>query len=85
MLAVSSAAFVANYTKQEMRFGAATLIAGTQERDLSSACLWSAHRFFLELFRCPVGDPRITSAKFEDLQAVQIVGQGELEVAATSD
>lgn len=85
MLAISPAAFVANYTKQEMRFSAATLIAGTQERDLSRACIWSAHRFFLELFRCPIGDPRITSAKFEHLQGVRIVGQGELEAAATSD
>ena len=31
----------------------------------------TSYRFFLELFRCTTGDPKITSAKFDDLQIPQ--------------
>jgi hypothetical protein len=81
MLAVSPAAFVFDYAKGEMRCASATKIAGSANRDLYAACSWTAYRFFLELFRCPIGDPRITSAKAADLSVpivLDLVGTGEL-------
>jgi hypothetical protein len=67
MLDVTAAAFVFDYARGGMRCGPATRIAGTGRRDLYSVCGWTSYRFFLELFRCPVGDPRITSAAVDEL------------------
>lgn len=81
MLAVSPAAFVFDYAKGDMRCASATKIAGSANKDLYAACNWTAYRFFLELFRCPIGDPRITSAKAKDLPVpiiLKLVGTGEL-------
>jgi hypothetical protein len=68
MLAVTAAAFVFNYRDSEMRCGAATRVAGANApQSLNYLCGWTAYRFFLELFRCPIGDPRITSARVDEL------------------
>jgi len=81
MLAISSDSFVFDYTKSTMRCGAANRIVGSTSRELYDLCGWTAYRFFLEFFRCPVGDHRLTSAKVSDLPAptkVYITGRGEL-------
>jgi hypothetical protein len=81
MLAVSPAAFVFDYAKGDMRCASATKIAGSANKDLYAACNWTAYRFFLELFRCPIGDPRITSAKAAELPVpivLNLAGTGEL-------
>lgn len=81
MLAVSPAAFVFDYAKGDMRCASATKIAGSANRDLYAACNWTAYRFFLELFRCPIGDPKITSAKVADLSVptvIKLEGTGDL-------
>ncbi|VVM62245.1 hypothetical protein PS634_01357 [Pseudomonas fluorescens] len=77
MLDITSASFVFNYTKSGMRCASATKIAGTSSRILSDSCNLTSYRFFLELFRCTIGDRRITSAKFDDLwipQGIAIKG-----------
>lgn len=81
MLAVTPAAFVFDYAKGEMRCASATKIGGSTNNDLHAACNWTAYRFFLELFRCPIGDPRITSAKAADLPVpivLKLAGTGDL-------
>ncbi|HEY5817368.1 MAG TPA: hypothetical protein VIU14_03065 [Mesorhizobium sp.] len=80
MLAVTPAAFVFDYAKGDMRCASASKIAGSTNDDLYAACNWTAYRFFLELFRCPIGDPNITSARAVDLP-VPIV----LKLAGTGD
>ncbi len=78
MLAVSPASFVFDYARDAMRCGSATRIAGTSTRALYASCNLTPYRFFLELFRCTIGDPRIQSSKFEDLQvpiALQLTGR----------
>jgi hypothetical protein len=81
MLAVTPAAFVFDYAKGEMRCASTTKINGSTNNDLHAACNWTAYRFFLELFRCPIGDPRITSAKAADLPVpivLKLAGTGDL-------
>lgn len=81
MLAVSPAAFVFDYATGDMRCASATKIAGSTNNDLYDACNWTAYRFFLELFRCPIGDPNITSAKAANLPVpivLKLTGTGEL-------
>lgn len=68
MLAISPASFVFNYDHSGMRCASATRIAGTSSRVLNDACNLTTYRFFLELFRCTTGDPKITSAKFDELK-----------------
>jgi hypothetical protein len=80
MLKVTPAAFVFDYSKGDMRCASATKIAGSRNDDLYAACDWTAYRFFLELFRCPIGDPRITSARAADLPvpvALKLAGSGD--------
>ena len=68
MLAVTAAAFVFSYTERGIRCGAATRVAGAKVvTNPNYLCRWTSYRFFLELFRCPIGDPRITSADVADL------------------
>jgi hypothetical protein len=68
MLSVTPAAFVFNYRVNGMRCGAATRVAGGRPpQSVNYLCGWTPYRFFLEFFRCPIGDPRITSARVEDL------------------
>lgn len=79
MLDVTPSSFVFDYATKSMRCGSASKIAGSSNRNLYNACTWTAYRFFFELFRCPVGDPRLTSAKVRDLPVsniVEIVGSG---------
>jgi hypothetical protein len=81
MLAITPSAFVFDYTKYSMRCGAATRISGSSSRDLHRTCGWTSYRFFLELFRCPIGDPRITSALVDELPAswgLEISAKGQL-------
>src|SRR4051794_41156355 len=67
MLAVTASAFVFDYARGSMRCAAASRIAGTTNRVLYGECNWTSYRFFLELFRCPIGDPRLTSALVREL------------------
>lgn len=81
MLKHTAAAFVFNYAKTSMRCGPATRFAGSRERRVYAQCTWTSYRFFLELFRCPIGDPRITSALVADLPVPSIIslrGEGQL-------
>jgi hypothetical protein len=81
MLDITPEAFVFDYAKGAMRAGSATRIVGSRRLDLFHVCGWTSYRFFLELFRCPVGDPKITSAQVADLPvpyALKISATGEL-------
>jgi hypothetical protein len=81
MLKITPAAFVFDYVKGWMRTGSATRIAGSRRLDLYHICAWTSYRFFLELFRCPIGDPKITSARVDDLPvpyALKISATGDL-------
>jgi hypothetical protein len=80
MLAVTPSAFVFDYARGSMRCASASRIAGTTNRVLYGECSWPSYRFFLELFRCPIGDPRLTSAFVRDLPVPTV-----LEVKATGD
>lgn len=72
MLTISPSSFVFDYSPYGMRVGAASRIAGTAEVDMSAICGWTPYRFFLELFRCPVGDPRLKSSLVSDLPLPQL-------------
>jgi hypothetical protein len=85
MLAVTPCAYVVNYTKEAMRFTSAHVVQASPERVLSNLTVWKSHRFFLELFRCPIGDPKITSAKYDDLPGVSITGEGEIDEPKDDD
>jgi hypothetical protein len=84
MLAITPAAFVFNYSERGIRCGAATRVAGARiVVNPAYLCRWTSYRFFLELFRCPIGDPRITSAQVEDLPipfVLKLQIEGELSV-----
>lgn len=69
MLAVTPSSYVFDYTKQGIRCGSATMIASSTDRHLYGNCVMTPYRFFLDLFRCPIGDPAITSARVSDLPA----------------
>lgn len=71
MQGITPASFVFNYTKTKMRCASAMKISGSSSRTLSDSCNLTSYRFFFELFRCTIGDPKITSAKFEGLQIPQ--------------
>ena len=66
MLSRTPASFVFDYALDGMRCGPASAIVGSNNKFLYDQCIWTPYRFFLELFRCPIGDPRITSAKVEE-------------------
>ena len=77
MLAITPAAFVFNYNKDGIRCGAATRVAGAKIVTTPKyLCRWTSYRFFLELFRCPIGDSRITSALVDDLPVPFILELG---------
>ena len=67
MLNTTPSAFIFNYTQREIRCASATKIMGTSNRSLYDECNWTSYRFFLELFRCPIGDPKLTSGFVADL------------------
>lgn len=86
MLAVTAASFVFNYSKRGIRCGAATRVAGaTTAFSVEYLCGWSAYRFFLELFRCPIGDPRISSAAVSGLPETQVPFVLELKLKGELD
>jgi hypothetical protein len=88
MTRYSPASFVFGYDPRGLRAAAATKIAGSADRTLYDQCSWTAYRFFLELFRCPIGDPRITSANVADLApryAFSIKGEGSLDSDLLTD
>lgn len=61
MLDRTSAAFVFIYARGSMRCGSANRFTAAPDGGIYRRCSWTPYRFFLELFRCPVGDRRITS------------------------
>lgn len=67
MLTFTPAAFVFDYARGSMRCASATRFAASTDRRLYNQCTWTSYRFFLELFRCPIGDPLITSGTSHDL------------------
>ncbi|CAM4385447.1 hypothetical protein [Kerstersia similis] len=71
MLKISPSSFVFNYDVNSMRCASANRVGGDSNRNLHEKCNLTAYRFFLELFRCTVGDNNITSAKFDDLSIPQ--------------
>jgi hypothetical protein len=82
MLAVTPAAFVFDYGKGYMRCGPASRIVGATSHDLYKICGWTSYRFFLEYFRSPIGDPRITSSFVKDLPPpweLKITAEGSLD------
>ncbi len=81
MLSHTPSAFVMSYSSKGFRAGSATRFTGTQNRDIHRVCTWTAYRFFLELFRCPIGDPRITSGRVKELPApyvIHLAAEGQL-------
>jgi hypothetical protein len=80
MLSHSAASFVFAYDPHGLRPGSATKISGAANRTLYDQCSWTAYRFFLELFRCPIGDRSIKSADVADLAryGLALKGEGEL-------
>lgn len=81
MLHLTPAAFVFDYAKTDMRCASASKIVGSMNRDLYEACNWTSYRFFLELFRSPIGDPKLTSALVRDLPVPNILlikGSGDV-------
>jgi hypothetical protein len=81
MLNYSAASFVFAYDPHGLRAASATKVAGAADRALYDQCSWTSYRFFLELFRCPIGDPKIKSADVSDLARYGLVltGEGELD------
>lgn len=80
MLSHSAASFVFAYDPHGLRAGSATKIAGAADRTLYDQCSWTAYRFFLELFRCPIGDRTIKSADVADLARYRLALKGEGEL-----
>lgn len=83
MLSYSPSSFVFDYAKGSMRCGSAMKIAGSSNKNLYDACDWTSYRFFLELFRCSVGDKNIRSPLVRDLRvpvALTIKGTGQLTI-----
>jgi len=68
MLLHTAASFVFVYSTYGLRAASATAVAGSQSRDLNDQSPWTSYRFFLELFRCPIGDPYIVTPYPEDLR-----------------
>lgn len=67
MMHISPSSFVFNYQHGAMRCGPASRFEGSTSRNLDENCVWTSYRFFRELFRCPIGDPRINSSLVKDL------------------
>jgi hypothetical protein len=87
MLRHSAASFVFAYDPRGLRAASATKIAGAADKALYDQCSWTAYRFFLELFRCPIGDPRIKSADVADLAryGLALRGRGDLDADRYED
>lgn len=81
MLEWTASSFVFAYDPRGLRAAAATKIVGATDKALYDQCSWTAYRFFLELFRCPIGDPNIKSADVQRLAryGVSLRGEGKLD------
>jgi hypothetical protein len=73
MLNTSAASYVFNYSRDEMRCDSATNVASLNGAITARGLQWRSYRFFLELFRCTIGDPKFTSANVQDLIATNMV------------
>lgn len=73
MLNISSHSWIFGYSKAGMRCGPAGIFVESASRRLYHQCVWTSYRFFLELFRCPVGDFAIMTARVRDLPAQTVV------------
>jgi len=87
MIGQSAASFVFAYDPRGLRAASATKIAGATDKHLYDQCSWTAYRFFLELFRCPIGDPKIKSADVADLARIglALTGIGDLDADRFED
>lgn len=79
MIAISPSSFVFNYATGGIRCASATKFLESENREIYAQCDWTMYRFFLELFRCPIGDPNISTDNIEDIPVPNIVS-----VSATS-
>lgn len=82
MLAVTPASYVMVYAPTGVRTDSALRMSGNTSRRLHDVCSWTSYRLFRELFRCPIGDRAITSARFEDLDVpdgIELTAEGKLE------
>ena len=59
--------FVFCYGQKSMRTGSASIFELSSDKFIHYSCPWTSYRFFRELFRCPIGDRRINSARVDDL------------------
>jgi hypothetical protein len=84
MLSITPSAFVFSYSKEGIRCGAASrIVRAKSHASLRYLCGWTSYRFFLELFRCPIGNPRISGAKLDDIPvpfALELAFSGDLEL-----
>ena len=67
------AAYVFVYARNGMRCGGAASFFDNPQRNIHANCPWTSYRFFLELFRCPIGDPLIRSPFIDDLPVRHIL------------
>jgi hypothetical protein len=64
---ISASSFVFAYATTGIRCGGAASFYDQIKTDLYGHCPWTPFRFFWELFRCPIGDPRIKSSVVKGL------------------
>lgn len=73
MLDISAASYVFNFSRDEMRCDSAANVKGLNGAITARGLQWRSYRFFLELFRCSIGDSRFTSANIRNLIAPNVV------------
>lgn len=66
MLSHTPAAYVLDYAKKSFRAAPALSIAGSQSRFLYKECNMTSYGFFLNLFKCPIGDRDMTTSFVKD-------------------
>lgn len=67
------ASYVFVYGESQMRCGGAAGFYDAPQQDIHANCPWTSYRFFLELFRCPIGDPLIRSPLIKELPVPHIL------------
>lgn len=72
-LNTTAASFVFVYATNQMRCGGAASFFTGPRRDVHGNCPWTSYRFFLEFFRCPIGDPSIHGPLIKDLPVPHIL------------
>lgn len=73
MLSTTIASYVFVYATDQMRCGGAANFFEKPKRDIHGNCSWTSYRFFLEFFRCPIGDPLIQGPLVEDLPVPHVL------------